>query len=176
MTLTTLNSKNLEEQLLTLVPYNVYYQKFPKRLDSGLRNRLAVLQKMIQPNKRSSVSTVIVTEMTKDEVTMYAFGSFRRPYSAKKQLAEALAPFCMETLMLPIVKPILAKDWQVQSQKRGQIYTEVQTQGILVFSKNDLTQESKAKLCHMTDKASLWTPELSPKYIWRLIYETNYLI
>jgi hypothetical protein len=74
--------------------------------------------------------------MTKDNVTMYAFGSFRRPYSAKKQLAEALAPFCMETFILPIVKPILAKDWQIQSQQQGQIYREVCQTGTLVFSKS----------------------------------------
>jgi hypothetical protein len=141
---TTPTANNFEEQLLKLAPYSVYNRKFPKHLDGTIRNYLPFLQETLSRGKLTSVSTVILMGFTKDDdqsnpkpiaMTLYAFGSFRRPYSAKKQLATVLAPFCWEILILPIIKPILSKDWQTQSQHQGQIYTEVQKTGIIVFSK-----------------------------------------
>jgi hypothetical protein len=144
MRLITLTAKDFEEQLLELAPYNVYNHKFPKRLTGNLGDYLTFLQKVIHTGKLTSVSTVIVTEITKDNVknktpislTLYAFGSFRRQFAAMTQLAKVLAPFYLETLVLPVIKPIFLKDWQAVSQLQGQIYTEVQKPGILGFSKN----------------------------------------
>ena len=141
MTSTTLTSKNLEEQLLEVVPYNVYDQNFPKRLDDHLRNCLAVLQKVIHKGKLTSVSTLIVTEITRDDkkvpisITVYAFGSFRRQFSAVTQLAKALTPFYLEIGILPIIKPIFSKIWEAESQQHGEIYTKIHQRGIMVFSK-----------------------------------------
>ena len=140
MHLTTPTTNNLEEQLLKLAPYSVYNRKFPKHLEGTIRNYLPFLQETLSRGKLTSVSTVILMGIIKDDdqsnpkpiaMTLYAFGSFRREYSAKQQLAKVLAPFCWEILILPIIKPILSKDWQSQ----GQIYTEVQKTGIIVFSK-----------------------------------------
>ena len=141
MTLTTSISKNLEEQLLDVVPYNVYDRKFPKRLDESLRDRLAFLQGVIHKGKLTSVSTIVVTKVAKDDhkipvsITLYAFGSFRRQFSAVTQLAKVLAPFHLETLILPIINPIFAKVWEAESRLHGEIYTEIHKHGIMVFSK-----------------------------------------
>jgi len=144
MRVTTPTANHLEEQLLKLAPYSVYNNgKFPKNLET-IGDYLPFLQKTIKRGKLTSISTVILIEIIKDDdqsnskpiaMILYAFGSFRRQYVAKKQLAKVLAPFCREILILPIIKPILAKDWQSQNQLQGQIYTKVHKTGTIVFSK-----------------------------------------
>ncbi len=137
----TTSSKHLEEQLLAVVPYSVYEQKFPKRLDDQLRNSLDLLQQVIHNGKLSSVSTIIVTKIAKDQnevpisITLYAFGSFRRQFSAVTQLAKVLVPFHLETLILPVIQPIFSKLWEAESRLRGEIYAEIHRHGIMVFSK-----------------------------------------
>lgn len=132
----------LDRQLLDIVPYNVYSGLLPEPLDQGTQGYVELLSKTIHRDTPQSVTTIVVITPTgpqtrrepPESLNLYVFGKFRKHYSAMKQTAEALSILYSEIQILPLISPVLTKEWRSQERLQGPVYERIRKLGIIAYS------------------------------------------
>jgi hypothetical protein len=144
---------SMDDGLRQLCPYSVYGYIWPPDLEQHLREYFSLLTVALHRHRPASITTVVATHYrpygreasSPYSVRLHTFGRFRKPYSAMTQMATALADLYRELPILPIVSPVLVRDWEVQRDENGPLYQDISRVGLLCYSvlERDARTESR---------------------------------
>src|SRR5687767_759731 len=99
-----------------VTPYNLTQDQLPDSLSLSLADGLHNLSYLLRDEQPEFVSTLAVNspkswKYKSSILNFYAFGEIRDRYIALVKIAHALAPFFLQTDILPLVQPLTIKDW-----------------------------------------------------------------
>lgn len=132
----------VDKNLWQIAPYSVYKQELPRNLSPKVQTYFSLITHHLHKHHPASITTVVATHYHADgpdlasptSVRLYVFGRFRKTYSAITQMSVALADLYREIPILPIVSPVLAKDWENQMSDGGTFYRDIRSHGVLCYS------------------------------------------
>jgi len=133
----------IDRRIVQTVPYNIYHDEWPGKINDSARNFIRWSSELLNQAKLETISTVVITNYTFRDyrptyLYLYTFGNFRKHYTVLKKLSKLIAPVYMEVNILPIIKPVLSREWNIQENNDGRIYIKVHKQGVLAYSIEEL--------------------------------------
>lgn len=129
------NTSPIRRELEQILPYSSG-GKLP-RMSTEAQSFVATAHDYLATCKPRGVSHVVTLPLrgvsTADAI-LYAFGSFRSEFAAIERLAKALAPLYLQTLVLPIVKPISDRELKAAFAAHTPFLRTLGQHGILCFA------------------------------------------
>jgi hypothetical protein len=129
----------IDREIIQLAPYNLYQGKWPQYLTDTTRGYINWAGRILNEEKPKTISSVVVTNYRQlrykpSHLNFYTFGTFKKHYSVMKLMAELLADVYIELNILPIIKPILVKEWHAQEKLAGRDYHDISKSGFVTYS------------------------------------------
>jgi len=120
-----------------VVPYSLRQDRLPEWVQSDLRGNLFILGDVVQTSRPSFISHLALPIPRIEGMPRFshlnAFGKFRSRYKALVQTAEVLAPFYLQSSVLPLVHPLTQLDWEREVETQGSVFTRLKKSGLLLF-------------------------------------------
>jgi len=120
--------------------YSVYDSAYPERVDQAyVTFALAVRDAAITsaPSTLSELAIVLPRGWYRRQraLDVVVLGSFRRPPRVILQVARLLAPIYLESGILPIVQPVVTREWLKAEETESEPFARVRERGILAFTR-----------------------------------------
>ena len=123
-----------------LTPFSSYGRDLPARLPRTFGAYLASISDALEIDAPPTVSSVVALDYklgirTPDSLILTSFGTYRRHYTCVDRLSKVLAPFYMQHNVVPIIRPVLAKELLLHIQHDSAFVRRLKRKGILIYSR-----------------------------------------
>lgn len=127
------------EMASEFAPFDFYRQRFPSQMAPIYGRFVGHAHDRFQTSEPTAIEEIIVLPsrswaIKSPSIEVLAFGSFRKSATTIMRLANILTPIYMEMNLLPIVRPVLRREWYLAELRQSPVFQKIRGLGFTAYN------------------------------------------